>query len=330
MELDRQSIEKRDFPIGRRGYDPAAVDAHLRALASEVEELRYALESRAGETLGSSAGTQVQGILEAAEATAAEIEQRAAEDARQTRAQAASDAAATRAEAVQRAQAHVAAVAQATSVLSERVESMDAESAALVESLRTGAARLATDLSAVETNMGELYDAAAGRAGAGGAGESPGVGGSPAEPPPAPSLASPAQAVTPSAAPAPAPVEQDPAAVPGPAAEIPVSQGHSEFVPAAPKPLEPAAATPPAPAPAPSAPPPLPFPETSTSTSTASSSAGEPSGGQQGDLDGARLIALNMALNGDSRAATDRFLAEHYELADRQKLLDEVFAAVEG
>ena len=165
VELDRQSIEKRDFPIGRRGYDPAAVDAHLRTLATEVEELRYALESRAGETLGSSAGTQVQGILEAAEATAAEIEQHAAEDARQTRADADADAERTRADAVARAQAHVAAVARATAVLSERVESMDAQSAALVESLRAGASRLATDLSAVETNMAELYDAAAGRAG---------------------------------------------------------------------------------------------------------------------------------------------------------------------
>ncbi|MGH2904804.1 MAG: DivIVA domain-containing protein, partial [Solirubrobacteraceae bacterium] len=87
MELDRQSIEKRDFPIGRRGYDPAAVDAHLRTIAAEVQELREALESRAGETLGSSAGTQVQGILEAAEATAAGIEQQAAEDARATREQ---------------------------------------------------------------------------------------------------------------------------------------------------------------------------------------------------------------------------------------------------
>jgi DivIVA domain-containing protein len=107
VELDRQSIEKRDFPIGRRGYDPAAVDAHLRALAAEVQELRYSLESRAGETLGSSAGTQVQGILEAAEATAADIEQKAAQDARQTRAEADSDAAETRADAVARAQAHV-------------------------------------------------------------------------------------------------------------------------------------------------------------------------------------------------------------------------------
>jgi hypothetical protein len=78
--------------------------------------------------------------------------------------------------------------------------------------------------------------------------------------------------------------------------EVPVRQGHSEFVP-------------------------VPAPE-AASESEAS--------GEDGDLDGARLIALNMALNGDSRAATDRFLAEHYELADRQKLLDEVFAAVEG
>jgi hypothetical protein len=294
VELDRQSIEKRDFPIGRRGYDPTAVDAHLRTIAAEVEELRYALESRAGETLGSSAGTQVQGILEAAEATAAEIEQRAADDARAMREQAAADAERTRADAIARAQAHTAAVARATAVLSERVESMDAQSAALVESLRDGASRLATDLTAVESNMGELYDAAAGRAG-----ESTG-GSSPAAPQaPVAQLAS---------------MPEAPAA---PAAPV---------APAAPTPVPAAAATP--------VPPPLPFPETSTSTSTTSTSppADEPSGGGENgeDLDGARLIALNMALNGDSRAATDRFLAEHYELADRQKLLDEVFAAVEG
>ena len=36
VALDRQSIEKKDFPIGRRGYDPDAVDAHLRLLADEI------------------------------------------------------------------------------------------------------------------------------------------------------------------------------------------------------------------------------------------------------------------------------------------------------
>ena len=289
VELDRQSIEKRDFPIGRRGYDPAAVDAHLRTLAAEVEELRYALESRAGETLGSSAGTQVQGILEAAEATAADIEQKASEDAWRTRAEADADAERTRADAVARAQAHVAAVAQATAVLSERVESMDAQSAALVESLRAGASRLATDLSAVETNMVELYDAAAGRGGDAAADER-------------------------------GQEEDSP-----PAAPAPVVQGHAEFVPAAtlaPSPPTPASADSAA-APAPPVPPPAP--------SSPAPPRSEPrAGAGNGDLDGARLIALNMALNGDSRAATDRYLAEHYELGDRQKLLDEVFAAVEG
>jgi len=48
------------------------------------------------------------------------------------------------------------------------------------------------------------------------------------------------------------------------------------------------------------------------------------------DVAGARLIALNMALNGESRADTDRYLAENFELADREKLIDEVYAAIEG
>jgi hypothetical protein len=42
------------------------------------------------------------------------------------------------------------------------------------------------------------------------------------------------------------------------------------------------------------------------------------------------VVALNMPLTGDSRAPTDRYLAENYEVADRAKLLDEVFAAIEG
>jgi hypothetical protein len=47
-------------------------------------------------------------------------------------------------------------------------------------------------------------------------------------------------------------------------------------------------------------------------------------------VDGARLIALNMALNGESRAETERYLAENYSLPDRTKLVDEVYAAIEG
>jgi len=277
VELDRQSIEKRDFPIGRRGYDPAAVDAHLRALATGVEELRRALEHRAGESLGSTAGTQVQGILEAAEATATDIEQKASDDARRTRAEADSDAEHTRADAVERAQAHVAAVARTTAVLSERVESIDGEARTLVESLRAAAGRLAGDLTAVEANMAELYDAASGR------GSAPELRAAPSEEP-----------SPPVAAPPPSPIPASPDMVQrfGDAGVGPGLSAERSSESAAPATEQPVT--------------------------------------ENDDLDGARLIALNMALNGDSRAATDRYLAEHYQLADRQKLLDEVFAAIEG
>jgi vacuolar-type H+-ATPase subunit H len=48
------------------------------------------------------------------------------------------------------------------------------------------------------------------------------------------------------------------------------------------------------------------------------------------DIEAARLIALNMALNGTPREETDRYLAENFELSDRASLLDEVYASVEG
>src|SRR5216683_7999944 len=47
-----------------------------------------------------------------------------------------------------------------------------------------------------------------------------------------------------------------------------------------------------------------------------------------GDVDGARLVALNMALSGESRAAVERYLEEHFELAERDRLIDEVYAAI--
>ena len=48
------------------------------------------------------------------------------------------------------------------------------------------------------------------------------------------------------------------------------------------------------------------------------------------DLDSARLVALNMALNGEPRAEAERYLAENFRLSDRQRLIDEVYAAIEG
>lgn len=269
VDIDRQAIERRDFPIARRGYEPAAVDAHLRALAGEIDELQRELSDGGGETsLASTAGTQVQSILAATEAAAADIEQQARASANTTREDADRDAASTREGAIEQARAHVAAVSQATAVLLERVSSMDGEASALVESLRAGANRLAADLAAVETNMGELYDAASG------------------------------QASTLTRA-----VSAEPPALIEPSPPIPA-------------PPAPQAAVPPA--------------ETTQADVHVDPEAPQAPQAANGDLDGARLIALNMALNGDSREDAERYLAENFQLADRQKLIDEVFAAIEG
>ena len=44
--------------------------------------------------------------------------------------------------------------------------------------------------------------------------------------------------------------------------------------------------------------------------------------------EGARLIALNMALNGTPRDETARYLSQNFDLEDQDALLDEVYARV--
>jgi DivIVA domain-containing protein len=259
VEFDRQAIERRDFPIGRRGYDTAAVDAHLRALAAEFEDLRRATITGGTDiSLASTAGSQVQSILEAAEIAAAEIERHALDAAQHVREAADRDAQSTRAEAVEKARAHVSGVAQVAATLLERVGSMDGEVSGLVESLRSGASRLAADLSTVETGMGELYDAASGK-------------------------------------------------------NLQGFEGARAFEAE----LDDALATPPS------------APEPARQAPAQADSAAQAQAGAD-DIDGARLIALNMALNGESRSDTERYLAENYQLPDRGKLVDEVYAAIEG
>ncbi len=307
VELDRQVIERRDFPIVRRGYDPASVDAHLRALAADVEELRLQAQSRGGDSLAAVAGTQVQGILEAAQATAETIEREAAQAAQATRAAADADARRIRDEAIARAQERVAAVSQATEVLLARVATMDGETQTLVESLRTGAGQLANDLAEVESNMSVLYDSAAGRTEGGGSAQSVELG---AEPQVQYVAADDTPVVSPPAQPHEAPLvappgeshegmQGDPYAGlvqggGGGAVQLAQDEQRQEASLPVASPIEPAV----------------------TSSSE--------------DLDGARLVALNMALNGDSREETGQYLAENFAVSDRERLLDEVYAAIEG
>ena len=52
--------------------------------------------------------------------------------------------------------------------------------------------------------------------------------------------------------------------------------------------------------------------------------------GDGADDEGARLIALNMVMNGTPREEIDRYLAENFRLTDRRGLLDEVYSSFEN
>src|SRR5687768_17011215 len=83
--MEREYIERHDFPVGRRGYDQAAVDAHLRGVADEIERLRAdrsAPAPRAASSLAAGASEQVRVILEAAERGAAELREDAGRQAK--------------------------------------------------------------------------------------------------------------------------------------------------------------------------------------------------------------------------------------------------------
>src|ERR1700761_781216 len=158
MSLDRQSIEKRDFPIGRRGYDPEAVDAHLSRIASEVEELKLASHQRT-ENVAASASERVRAIVEAAEQSAAEIERQAVEEAREIRSEAAEDSHSQRTQATSQARDYVGRVSTSTTTMIQRLDAMQSEIATLLETLRTGSNRLNADLQLLEGNLVEVRGA---------------------------------------------------------------------------------------------------------------------------------------------------------------------------
>jgi DivIVA domain-containing protein len=203
--VDREAIQRSDFPIGRRGYDQEAVDAHLRRVADELDALR----ARPG--LAAGASEQVRTILEAAEASAAEL----------------------RADAGRRASEHVARVEEAAKEMLTRLD----ELTSLLEALRAGGERLTEGLGRLREQVGEI------------------------EP-------------------------------------VPVPPNEEDFAGAAPAAVDdvPAAADEP------------------------------PAAAVNGDEAGARLIALNMALDGKPREETARYLADHFTLPDADALLDDVYA----
>jgi len=123
-----------------------------------------------------------------------------------------------------------------------------------------------------------------------------------------------------------------PEAPPGAADPTPEAEPESERPPRPPteprpepQPVPPSEPRPePQPVP-PSEPPPEPEPPGAAEPAAAASAP--PAGDGH---EGARVIALNMALNGSPRDETARYLDENFELEDPEALLDEVYARVSG
>jgi outer membrane biosynthesis protein TonB len=289
--MEREQIIRQDFPTSRKGWDPSAVRAHLESVADAI--------GGAGvePNLGDVAAGQVRGVLAAAEAAASEIRTSADSEAGRIVAEA-------RAEAEQLLERSRADAGTHTSAAQEAVDGLVAEA----EDLR---ARVA-----------ELSERVAGSAGshAEPASEVPGPVIVP-EPTP-PTIPEP----TPDPVPEPTP---DPSPDPMP---DPVPEPTPDPTP---EPL-------PDPAPEPTIEPPAPDPgpltggTASTDDLIAQLRAGSAGGGSANgsgtapatsgsDLGAARLVAMNMALDGSDRSAiAARLEVDFAELPDRDGLLDEV------
>jgi DivIVA domain-containing protein len=125
--VDRYEIQRDDFPTGRRGYDPAAVDEHLRRVADEFEGLRRPAPPP---SLSGGTSEQVRLILEAAEQSADELRARAGDE----------------------ASAHVTRVREAADGLLGRLDDLEAELSRLLQGLRESGERLARGLEALQAD----------------------------------------------------------------------------------------------------------------------------------------------------------------------------------
>jgi DivIVA domain-containing protein len=137
--VDRDAIERHDFPVGRKGYDPAAVDAHLRAVADELEALRGRAGAQAPDpgpprALSAGASEQVRLILEAAETSAAELRERAGREAGD----------------------HVARVEEAAGAMRERLDGLQHELNGLVGALRRSGEMLEQGLARLREQVSEV------------------------------------------------------------------------------------------------------------------------------------------------------------------------------
>jgi DivIVA domain-containing protein len=133
--VNRDQIERQDFPSVRRGYDAAAVHEHLRRVADEFEALgRAAADRPAATTLAEGAAERVRAILEAAEASARQL----------------------RDEAGREASGHVERVEEAAKQMLGKLDGLQSELDRLLRGLRSSAEALAGSLEQLRGDAGAL------------------------------------------------------------------------------------------------------------------------------------------------------------------------------
>jgi DivIVA domain-containing protein len=322
VELDRHFIERNDFNVARRGYDPDEVDRHLRELADAVAELKRS-QRKSPSSLAAAAAEQVRGIVEAAERSAGDINTQAEGEARRI-----VDDANTRArEARERADAdameRVQNAEQATERMLERTGGVEAEidrllgelrsaAGSLVENLRNSAQGLNDELVQIRQEFAGVREGRLETSGGGGAA------------PAAAAVAEPEPEVAATNGDA-GPVDAEPEVVvevEETVVDAPADEEEAEEPAVVEADEEPVAEV-------------TEVEETEVveeEEAPADEAPAESSGGGRSirGAEGARLIALNMALNGTPRDETARYLSQNFDLDDQDSLLDEVYARVGG
>jgi DivIVA domain-containing protein len=308
VDLDRHYIERNDFSAARRGYDPDEVDRHLAEIADAVNELKRS-QKRSPSSLAATAADQVRGIVEAAERSATEIQEQAEGEAKRIVDDASTRARDTRERADNEAVQRVSQAEEATERMLERTNGVEGEIDRLLSEMRAAAGNLVENLRSSATSLNlELTSIREEYAGVRGARlESATRGGG---------------AAAPEAVEEPAAAEPEPEAVVAEVEEV-------EIVAEAP--VEEEVETAEEPAAAAEEP-----PEEEEAAAAVAEPEPEPEpeparGGRSiRGAEGARLIALNMALNGTPRDETARYLSQNFDLDDQDSLLDEVYARVGG
>ena len=335
--MERGDIERSDFATVRRGYDPGAVDAHLREVAAAVEELEDRVEelSARPEKLSQAANERLRRILEAAESSAAEVTDEAGNEARSLIRDAQREAKKMREDAERRARERdtesesesterLSRVDRRTAELMARADALDAEFDQLLERMRGAAVTAVETLRGDAAGLRDELDQMPGESVRAGAGRAGGADADELEPP---TLVEPAYEPE-----APGdelradadeertlddePLEplEDETLDTEPLGDevIPEPRG-GEVLPEPPE--EPMAAL-----------------EEEQGPEDDEPIGARPSDGVDDadtDMEGARLIALNMALSGSSRAETAEYLRETFGFED-QALLDDVYERVEA